>query len=67
MVRRWQEVGIEKDLRLEYFSFDKSMVILDDQEYLGTMNTLFGGLINVDIASIAKVEFSLIPFKGASH
>jgi len=37
MVRRWQEVGIEKDLRLEYFSFDKSMVILDDQEYLGTI------------------------------
>ena len=37
MVRRWLEVGIEKDLRLEYFSFDKSMVILDDQEYLGTI------------------------------
>ena len=56
-----------KELRLEHFSFNKSMVILDDEEYLGTMNMFSGELIHVDIAGVAKIEFSLNPFKGASE
>ncbi len=56
-----------KDLRLEQFSFDESTVILDDQEYLGTMSMFSGELVHLDIASVGKVEFSLIPFMGASE
>ncbi len=54
-------------LRLTYFSFDASPVILDDQEYLGTIQMASGEFVTFDITSIAKIEFSLVPFKGASE
>lgn len=56
-----------KELRLEHFSFNNSKVILDDQEYLGTMSMFSGVLVFVDIPGMAKIEFSLIPFKGSSE
>lgn len=56
-----------KELRLEQFSFNNSTVILDDQEYLGTRSMFSGELVHVDISGVAKIEFSLLPFKGASE
>ena len=47
------------------WAFNKSSVIVDGWRYAGEMNMAGGELGYVDVAGLAKVEFSLKPFEGA--
>jgi hypothetical protein len=53
------------DLALENWTFRGSPVILDDQHYLGRLSMTGGPIAWVDIPGLAKIEFSLLPLKGA--
>ena len=47
------------------WAFSGSSVIVDGWRYAGTMNMAGGKKAFVDVAGLAKVEFSLEPFRGA--
>ena len=49
------------DLKLTYFTFDHSDVLLNDQDYLGQMNMGSNELAYLDIPGLALIEFSLRP------
>jgi len=53
------------DFGLNDWHFQDSAVILNDQEYLGTLSLGGGEVAWIDVPGLAKVEFSLLPFKGA--
>ena len=52
-------------LRLDYWSFHNSPVILNDQDYLGQLDMSSGQLALIDLPGVAKIEFSLVPFRNA--
>lgn len=52
-----------EDLELDRWSFRNSAVILNDQDYVGTLEMSGGPLAWVDIPGFALVEFSLVPLK----
>jgi hypothetical protein len=54
------------DLRLEYWSFPSSPVILNDQDYIGRLAMSSGPIASCDIPGLAKVEFSLLHLKDAT-
>jgi hypothetical protein len=53
------------DLSLEEWHFNDSPVILNDQDYLGTLNMGHAPIAWIDIPGLAKVEFSLLPLTGS--
>src|SRR5438876_9699866 len=53
------------ELRLEYWSFPSSPVIVNDQDYIGRLGMGSGPLAWCDIPSLARVEFSLLHLKDA--
>ena len=52
-------------LRLDYWSFQDSPVILNDQDYIGRLGMSSGQLALIDLSGAAKIEFSLVPFRNA--
>lgn len=52
-------------LRLDHWSFENSSVILNDQDYLGRLGMSSGQLASLDLPGLAKIEFSLVPFRDA--
>ena len=50
----------------DHWSLIGSSLILNDQDYLGTLGIAGGNLAFVDVPGLAKVEFSLIPLKGST-
>jgi len=54
-----------EDLRLEYWSFPSSPVILNDQDYIGRLSMSSGPIAWCDIPGLAKIEFSLLHLKDA--
>jgi hypothetical protein len=54
------------DLRLEYWSFPSSPLILNDQDYIGRLAMSSGPIAWCDIPGLAKIEFSLLHLKDAS-
>ena len=54
-----------RGLRLDAWSFSSSPVILNDQEYLGRIGMSFGNFAYIDVAGLARVEFSLLRLKDA--
>ena len=53
------------DLRLEYWSFPSSPVIVNDQDYIGRLAMSMGPLAFCDIPGLAKIEFSLLHLRNA--
>ena len=53
------------ELRLDYWSFPGCPVILNDQDYVGRMAMSSGQLAHIDLSGLAKIEFSLLPFRNA--
>lgn len=53
------------DLRMDTWRFEDSTVILNDQDYLGSLNASGLEIAFVDVPGLAKVEFSLLPLTGA--
>ena len=53
------------DLRLNTWRFQDSVVVLNDEDYLGTLNVAGAEIAWIDVPGLAKVEFSLLPLKGA--
>ena len=65
-----KEYPATKVFRAEEMHFDQwhlsgSILILNDQDYLGTLGASGGNLASVDVPGLAKVDFSLIPLKGS--
>ena len=54
-----------KALRLEDWTFQSSAVILNDQDYMGRLGMSSGPFAWLDLPGLAKVEFSLVNFRGA--
>ena len=52
-------------LQLDHWSFQNSPVILNDQDYVGRMSMSSVELASIDLPGIAKIEFSLLPFRNA--
>ncbi len=52
-------------LRLESWAFSSSPIIVNDQEYFGRIGMNGANVASCDIPGVAKVEFSLLPLKGA--
>ncbi|HAC92969.1 MAG TPA: hypothetical protein DCF63_20405 [Planctomycetaceae bacterium] len=53
-------------LKLDQWSFPDSVVILNDQDYVGRLSGSGGPLASMDIAGVANVEFAPVPFRGAT-
>jgi hypothetical protein len=53
------------NLSLDFFSFSNSPIILNDQDYLGSLSMSSGPLAWCDIPGLARIEFSLLPLKDA--
>jgi hypothetical protein len=53
------------DLSLEKWRFQDSQIILNDQDYLGTLNMAGAPIGWIDIPGFAKVEFSLLPLNNS--
>lgn len=54
------------DLKLDQWSFLDSIVLLNDQDYVGRIVARGGPMASIDLAGVAKVDFSLIPFRDAA-
>ena len=52
-------------LRLDYWNFENSPVIIDDQTYAGRVGMSGGEVIGLNISGIADVEFSMFPMTDA--
>lgn len=52
-------------MRLEFWSFNSSPVILDDRLYAGRINMSGGQVIGIDISGVANVEFSMLKMTDA--
>jgi len=53
------------DLKLDVWKFKNSQVVLNRTDLLGEMNSFGAAIGFVDIAGVAKVEFSLLPLADA--
>ena len=52
-------------LRLDFWNFQSSPVIVNDQDYVGRLGMSSGQFATIELSGTAKVEFSLVPFRGA--
>ena len=53
------------DLRLDCFSFSTSLVILNDDHYVGRLDLHHGSFAHIEIPGHALIEFSLLHLKDA--
>jgi len=54
-------------LKLDNWSFDGSIVLFNDSEYVGKLSMYGGPMAYVVYPGIAKVTFSLLPFEGGQR
>jgi hypothetical protein len=62
--KRPQAMGLER-LGLARFAFDNSVVIVDDDIYLGKLSLGGGEVATIEAAMLGRLEFSLMPLRGA--
>ena len=52
------------DLKLEYWTFHGSPVVLNDQDYVGRLSMSIGPIASCDVPGLAKIEFSLLHLRA---